>query len=133
MDNLEKYRDLKFVQCKYSEFLQESSKVKCYSMGEPIWEDYIYFDIYGKHVRNFSYNDYLVYDDYPIEIINKEKFEEIQKYLEENPISYKEKLLEKVITQIGIDLKFGDSTALYELLSKLEDNYLESYLPEISF
>lgn len=44
----------------------------------------------------------------------------------------KQELIEKVITQIGIDIKFGDTTALYELLEKLESKYLESYLLEIS-
>lgn len=132
MNELEKYRGLKFVQCRYSGFLQEDSKVTSWCMGEPNWEDYTYFDISGKRVQNFSYNDYLVYDKYPIEIINKEKLDKIQEYLEENPISYKEQLIEKVLTQIDSDLKSGDRTAIEQLLEKVEVKYLESYLPEES-
>ncbi len=44
----------------------------------------------------------------------------------------KEQLIDKVIVQIEIDLKFGDSTSLYEILEKVDIKYLEAYLPEES-
>lgn len=43
----------------------------------------------------------------------------------------KEDLIDKVIQQIQYDLNMGDSTAIEELLKKVDNKYLEAYLPEI--
>lgn len=44
----------------------------------------------------------------------------------------KEELIDKVIQQIQYDLNVGDSTAIEELLKKVDNKYLEAYLPEIN-
>ena len=44
--------------------------------------------------------------------------------------SQREVLIDRVIEQIEADFVQGDTTALYELLSKLFDCDLEAYLPE---
>jgi hypothetical protein len=42
----------------------------------------------------------------------------------------KQELVDRVITQIQMDLNNMDSTALEELLWKLDDKFLIAYLPE---
>ena len=40
-------------------------------------------------------------------------------------------LIDRVITQIELDLQTGDLTALEELLKRVPEQVLESYLPEV--
>jgi hypothetical protein len=42
-----------------------------------------------------------------------------------------DKLVDKVITQIQLDIESGDVTALEELLKRVPAKVLESYLPEV--
>lgn len=42
-------------------------------------------------------------------------------------------LIDRVITQIELDLQTGDLTALEELLKRVPEQVLESYLPEVDF
>lgn len=42
-----------------------------------------------------------------------------------------DELVDKVITQIQLDIESGDVTALEELLKRVPAKVLESYLPEI--
>ena len=42
----------------------------------------------------------------------------------------KEVLVDRVIYQIQMDLENMDTTAIAEMLSKLDDKYLIAYLPE---
>ena len=41
-----------------------------------------------------------------------------------------EKLIDQVIAQIVADIEAGDTTALSELLMRVNENVLKSYLPE---
>jgi len=43
----------------------------------------------------------------------------------------KQKLIDRVIGQIELDLENRDVTAIIELLNKLSVSVLESYLPEV--
>ena len=45
----------------------------------------------------------------------------------------KQKLISEVMHQIELDIRKGDYSVLYELLDKLDEKYLESYLPEEEF
>jgi hypothetical protein len=40
-------------------------------------------------------------------------------------------LIERVLRQIDLDLQSGDLTALEELLKRVPEQVLESYLPEV--
>jgi hypothetical protein len=42
-----------------------------------------------------------------------------------------DELVDKVITQIQLDIESGDVTALEELLKRVPAKVLESYLPEV--
>ena len=42
----------------------------------------------------------------------------------------KQELVDRVITQIQMDLENMDTTAIEELLWKLDDKFLTAYLPE---
>jgi hypothetical protein len=42
-------------------------------------------------------------------------------------------LIDRVITQIEIDMRGDDLTALEELLKRVPEKVLESYLPEVDF
>ena len=42
-------------------------------------------------------------------------------------------LIERVLRQIDVDLQTGDLTALEELLKRVPEQVLESYLPEDEF
>jgi hypothetical protein len=42
-------------------------------------------------------------------------------------------LVDRVITQIELDMRGDDLTALEELLKRVPEQVLESYLPEIDF
>ena len=43
----------------------------------------------------------------------------------------KQKLIDRVIEQIKLDLEHGDVTAIIELLDSMPAFILESYLPEV--
>lgn len=45
----------------------------------------------------------------------------------------KQKLISEVVHQIELDIREGDYSVLYELLEKLDEKYLESYLPEENY
>jgi hypothetical protein len=42
-------------------------------------------------------------------------------------------LIDRVITQIELDMRGDDLTALEELLKRVPEQVLESYLPEVDF
>jgi len=42
-----------------------------------------------------------------------------------------DELIERVLRQIDLDLQSGDLTALEELLKRVPEQVLESYLPEV--
>ena len=42
----------------------------------------------------------------------------------------KQKLIIEVAHQIELDIRAGDYSVLYELLKKLDEKHLQSYLPE---
>jgi len=42
-------------------------------------------------------------------------------------------LVDRVITQIELDMRGDDLTALEELLKRVPEQVLESYLPEVDF
>jgi len=42
-------------------------------------------------------------------------------------------LIDRVITQIELDMRSDDLTALEELLKRVPEQVLESYLPEVDF
>jgi len=42
-------------------------------------------------------------------------------------------LIDRVITQIELDMRGDDLTALEELLKRVPEKVLESYLPEVDF
>ena len=44
-----------------------------------------------------------------------------------------DELIDRVIGQIYIDIESGDITALEELLKRVPEQVLESYLPEVDF
>jgi len=43
---------------------------------------------------------------------------------------YKERLVERVITQIIEDVDKGDTTAIHEMFNRVHEGVLESFLPE---
>ena len=43
---------------------------------------------------------------------------------------YKDRLVERVITQIVEDVKNGDTTAIHEMFDRVHETVLESFLPE---
>lgn len=45
----------------------------------------------------------------------------------------KQKLISEVVHQIELDIREGDYSVLYEVLEKLDEKYLESYLPEENY
>ena len=43
---------------------------------------------------------------------------------------YKERLIDRVITQIVEDVDNGDTTAIHEMFDRVHETVLESFLPE---
>ena len=43
---------------------------------------------------------------------------------------YKDRLVERVITQIVEDVKNGDTTAIHEMFDSVHETVLEGFLPE---